>query len=457
MNNSTVAAISTPHGEGGIGVIRISGSNAFNVIASIFKSAKKSKSIYDLSGYDALLGHIIFDSEIIDEVIVTVYKKPNSYTGEDVVEISCHGGLYIVQRILRAVLDSGAVLAGPGEFTKRAFLNGKMDLTRAEAVMDMIHAKSENALKAAVSLLSGALYKKILSIRENLLDILAHLSAWSDYPDEDIPELSAQKLEAALINNINALEEILSNYNSGQIIRDGIDTVIVGRPNVGKSSLMNWLAHCEKSIVTEIPGTTRDVVEERVVLGNIILNLSDTAGIRESANIIEQAGIEKSKSRLSSCSLVLAVFDGSTELASDDYDLLKLLESSKTIALINKTDLDIKLELEKVQKYVPCIVNISAKQEKGIEDLIKAVYQITGTKKFDAANQIFLYNERQRSSVYNACDALKDVLKGLKDGFTFDAITISLENAVDHLFDLTGESLKESVIERVFQNFCVGK
>ena len=399
----TIAAISTPFGTGGIGVIRVSGNNSIKICDKIFKSIKNNK-LSDMKGYTAALGKIYDEQEPLDEVIATVFRSPHSYTGEDVVELSCHGGMYITEQVLRVVLKNGAVLAEPGEFTKRAFLNGKIDLTESEAVMDIISAKGKAAARSALGMKEGRLRKEIDNIKSLLLNDAAHLSAWADYPEEDIPEVSRQTLSDNLNNAIEQLEKMLKSYDTGKIIKEGVDTLIIGKPNVGKSTLMNFLSGCEKSIVTDIPGTTRDIIQETVILGSTVLLLSDTAGLRDTDNPIEKIGVELAKKRLQSCGLVLAVFDASRPLDQNDHEMLELVDDVPSVAVINKSDLVSVIDTDYIKSKVDKIVFVSAVKGEGIEELTKAVEKLTGTDSFDE-NSIMLSNERQRQCVLSALDS----------------------------------------------------
>ncbi len=306
--NTTIAAISTAQGEGGIGVIRISGERAIEIADAVFKNIN-GKKLADMKGYTAAYGSIQYENEKLDEAVALVFRAPHSYTGENVVELSCHGGIYITRQVLRAVLEAGAKPAEAGEFTKRAFLNGKLDLTEAEAVMDIISAKSRSAARSALSVKDGALRRKINSVKDELLSIAAHLSAWADYPEEDIAEVTDEMIFDSCDKAIAALSHLLDTYDIGQAVKQGIDTVIAGRPNVGKSTLMNLLSGYEKSIVTDIPGTTRDVVEDTVLVGNVLLRLSDTAGLRDTDDKVEKIGVDRAKKRLEQCGLLLAYRD----------------------------------------------------------------------------------------------------------------------------------------------------
>lgn len=453
--DTTIAAICTAQGEGGIGVIRISGDDSLRIADKVFKNINNKK-VADMKGYTAAFGKVCNNGEEIDEAVVLVYRAPHSYTGENVVEISCHGGIFITKQVLRAVLDNGAVPAQAGEFTKRAFLNGKIDLTEAESVIDIISAKSRSAARAALCVKDGALRRKIDKIKEDLLSQAAHLSAWADYPEEDIAEVSDDELFKTFNNAIKILQGLLDTYDSGQAVKQGIDTVIAGRPNVGKSTLMNLLTGCEKSIVTDIPGTTRDVVEDTVVLGDVILRLSDTAGLRDTEDRVEQIGVDRAKKRLEQCGLLLAVFDNNQILNDDDYELIKNAKNATTIAIINKIDLEQKLDTDFINDNFENVVYISAKSGECREELTKAVEKIAGTANLNPSEGI-LSNERQRLAVANALSSVVEAKSALDAGLTYDAVTVSLEDAISNLLELTGESTSDEVIDRVFHNFCVGK
>lgn len=453
--DTTIAAICTAQGEGGIGIIRISGDDSLRIADKVFKNINNKK-VADMKGYTAAFGKVCNNGEEIDEAVVLVYRAPHSYTGENVVEISCHGGIFITKQVLRAVLDNGAVPAQAGEFTKRAFLNGKIDLTEAESVIDIISAKSRSAARAALCVKDGALRRKIDKIKEDLLSQAAHLSAWADYPEEDIAEVSDDELFKTFNNAIKILQGLLDTYDSGQAVKQGIDTVIAGRPNVGKSTLMNLLTGCEKSIVTDIPGTTRDIVEDTVVLGDVILRLSDTAGLRDTEDRVEQIGVDRAKKRLEQCGLLLAVFDNNQILNDDDYELIKNTKNATTIAIINKIDLEQKLDTDFINDNFENVVYISAKSGECREELAKAVEKIAGTANLNPSEGI-LSNERQRLAVANALSSVEEAKSALDAGLTYDAVTVSLEDAISNLLELTGESTSDEVIDRVFHNFCVGK
>lgn len=452
---STIAAISTAQGQGGIGVIRVSGEQAFTIVDKIFKSVS-GKKIMDIKGYTALFGHIYNNEEVLDEAVVLKYVAPKSFTGENVVEISCHGGMYITKEVLNAVIMAGASLAEPGEFTKRAYLNGKMDLTEAESVMDIISAKSKSAARAALFVKDGALFKKSQQVKQLLLDKAAHLSAWADYPEEDIPEVSEDSIMEAIEESISILEKLLSTYDMGQVVKEGIDTVIAGRPNAGKSTLMNLLVGREKSIVTNIAGTTRDVVEDTVLVGNVMLKLSDTAGIRDTDNEIEKIGVQKTFDKINGAGLVIALFDNNEELNSEDIDLINKIKDMPCIAVINKIDLEDKVDKKYITDNIDNVVYISAKQQDNIDELKNMIEKIAGTEDFDPSAGI-IANERQRNAIRKAVNSLYEAKESLAMGMTMDAITVSLQETIDYLLELTGEKAGEEIVDSVFHNFCVGK
>ena len=451
----TIAAISTANGIGGLGVIRISGENAIATADKIFVSVS-GKKLSQLKGYTAAYGKIYDGYELIDEAVVLVFRAPHSYTGEDVAEISCHGGLYVTKRVLRAVLKNGAVPAEAGEFTKRAFLNGKLGLTEAEAVMDIISAKGSQSARAALSCMEGKLRQRIDSVRDTLINTAAHLSAWADYPEEDIPEVDTDNLTSSLSVCRDELSALLRTYDTGKIMREGVETVIAGRPNVGKSTIMNLLSGCERSIVTNVPGTTRDVIEETVMLGEIPLRLSDTAGIRSTDDPVEKIGVERAKDRILKAGLVLAVFDSSRPLSDDDKELIELLSDAPSLAIINKTDLEKQLDTDYIQSKIKHVIFISALSGEGTAELEKQVVDIIGTAELDASQGI-LATERQHRSAQSAMESLNEAITALSSGITLDAVTVIIEDAINYLLELTGERVTEAVVDKVFSHFCVGK
>lgn len=452
---STIAAISTPDSPGGIAVIRISGENAIEIAAKIFKPYGR-KNVLEMEGYTCAYGIAHDDGERLDDCILTVFKAPHSYTGEDTAELSCHGGIYVSRKIVRALLKNGAESAGPGEFTKRAFLNGKLDLTQAEAVMEIISAKGDRELKMAENLREGAIFKQIKKCSDRLVKVLGDLAAWTDYPEEDIPYVKPDSLKKELEEVRENLYSLIKNYDCGRILREGIATAIVGRPNVGKSTLFNCLSGYERSIVTNIAGTTRDVIEESVILGDIVLRLSDTAGIHETDDIIEGMGIKIAEKMISSSELVIAVFDGSCPLSEDDKLLINKINNKNTIAVINKNDIDQALDTAYISSKIKHIVYISAKNNSGINDLINAIEDIFMINE-TSLNSVSAANERQKQCVEVSLLSIENAINALGCGESLDAVNVLIDEAEEKLLELTGEKITEAVVNNVFSRFCVGK
>ena len=453
--SDTIAAISTPQAAGGIGIVRISGDNAAEIADKVFVAAD-GMPLSESYGYSAHYGKVYSEGTVIDEAIAIVYKAPKSYTGENIVELSCHGGLYIIRRVLRTVLEKGARMAEAGEFTKRAFENGKISLTQAEAVMDIISAQGRQAARAAISAREGRIAEKINGIRAELTKYAAHLSAWADYPEEDLIPVDADELEHDLVDCIKKIKKMIADGDAGKVIREGVDTVIVGKPNVGKSTLMNCLAGCERSIVTHIAGTTRDIVEEKVILGDIILRLADTAGIHDTDDPVESIGVGRARKRMDSAGLIIAVFDNSLPLDEDDISLIENLKGKPCIAVINKNDMDNLLDVAVIEESIPYVVYISAKDEKGIDDLSGKISDLLGVSDLNPADGI-LSGERQLNCCRNCLNMVEEALNALQIGMTFDAVNVSLDCAIEYLLELTGERVTDVVTDAVFHNFCVGK
>lgn len=454
--NNTIAAIATPQAVGGVSMIRISGENAIAVAKSVFRPAVKSKDIADMNGYTACYGYVFDGEEQIDDGILLVFKAPHSYTGEDVAEISCHGGIYVTRRVLQACLNNGAEMAEAGEFTKRALLNGKMSLTQAEAVIDTINTQSKQFLDCNQAQRDGALYKRIDFISEKILDISVEIAAFVDYPDETEDEFDTSPMESQLATCLEQLDTLLKSYDIGKLLRDGISTAIVGKPNVGKSTLMNLLTGTERSIVTDIAGTTRDIVEETVVLGDIVLNVADCAGIRETSDVVEGIGVKIMLDRLKTSSLILAVFDNSRPLSEEDKSLLTYLENKNVICIINKSDLEQKIDVAFLQQHFEKIITLSAKERNAVQLLNDAVSQTLSLHSMDMQAG-FLANERQRRCAISAKNAIATALEGVQNGITLDATGLMLESALQSLYELSGKTVSERVIEEVFKRFCVGK
>lgn len=449
---STVAAIATPNAVGGISVIRISGENAIDISSKIFNG----KNPATMDGYTCAYGYIHDNGDFLDDVVLTVFRNPKSYTGEDVVEISCHGGIFITRQILRLVLKNGAELAPAGEFTKRAFLNGKLSLTQAEAVMDIISADSSNELKYAVSLREGSCFRRIKAVSDKVVTALGNLSVWADYPDEDIPEVEPETLKENLCGIYSDLKDASATYDYGRIMRNGINTAIVGKPNVGKSTLMNCLSGFRRSIVTDIAGTTRDVIEESVRLGSLTLRLSDTAGIRMTDDEIEKMGVDIAYSRLDEADLVLAVFDCTVPLCDDDFRLIEKLETKKAVAIINKSDAKSVIDMDFIKNNFRYCVEISAKDNIGINYLTECLDEMFVNNDIPAEQGI-IANERQKLCVEKALSAVKSAVDALENGEMLDAVTVLLDEALNALLELTGEKVTDTVVNDVFSRFCVGK
>ena len=452
---SAIAAISTPLGTGGVGIIRISGKNATEIADRIFVSVNGIK-LSSSKGYRAYFGRIFDGETAVDEVVCLVFRAPHSYTGEDVVEINCHGGVVLLKKILRLVLQNGAQAAAPGEFTKRAFLNGKLDLSEAESVMTLISAQGEQGANAAFNQLEGSLSRKIEKINSSLLSLAAHIAARVDYPDDEIEELGNNELYSTIYNAHLELCALLSNFDSGMAVTNGVEAAIVGKPNVGKSTLMNLLTGYDRSIVTEIEGTTRDVVEETVNLNGCILRISDTAGMRETGDIVEKLGVERSRKKLERAAIVFAVFDLSKPLSDEDKELIDECKDKNVIPIINKTDLEPRLDVDYIKNKLGSPLFISAKSGDGYNELCDRVAELMGTKNFDTTSAM-LVNERQRICCQKASDALKDALEALNLGLTPDAIGVCIDDAIAALLELTGQKASEAVVDEVFKQFCVGK
>lgn len=455
MNMDTIAAIATPHAEGGISVIRISGSKAIEIAEKVF-SPVGNKKVTEMKGYTAAYGEITEGEKRLDDGVLVVYRAPHSYTGEDVAEISCHGGLFITKRVLSACISAGAAPAQAGEFTKRALLNGKLSLTQAEAVADIISAQNEQFLLCSKAQREGSLYRRISAVSEKLLSITTLIQAWIDYPDEMEDDFDGNLEGEKLKEAETELSKLLDSFGTGQLMRDGVPCAIVGRPNAGKSTLMNLLSGEERSIVTDIEGTTRDIVEETVMLGDVMLRLADCAGIRETEDVVEGIGVERMLKKLDLSSLVFAVFDGSRELSPDDMRLIEKLKDKNVICIINKTDLQQRADKTVLSEAFGEVIEISARDPRSIEIVAEKVREKSGLYKLDTASG-FIANERQRKCAAEARDFVAEAYTALSSGVTLDAVGILCENALDRLYELNGENVSEAVIDQVFKRFCVGK
>ncbi len=459
QTHDTIAAIATSQGSGGIGIVRISGESAIIIAKELFNQ-KKPINWSRWSGYSMHYGHITDKqsaaNETIDEAICLVFRSPKSYTGEDVVEFSCHGGPLVLRRVLRAVLTEGARLAEPGEFTRRAFLNGRMDLAEAEAVMRLIQAHSDDAARAATATMGGALSRTIAEVRDTLIHLAAQISAWVDYPEDDVPALQPKQLISGLNDAKEQLTALLQKSEAALPVLDGVETVLLGKPNVGKSTLMNLLAGFERSIVTEYAGTTRDTVTEPVRLGALHLRLTDTAGIHNAQDPVERLGVERSRSAAKSAALLILLLDASQSLTVEDEQLLDNCDPARTVLLCNKVDLGKKIDLHSLRTRFAHVVPFSAATGEGLESLRQAAEALLNAGNFSPWEPL-LATERQRRCVGDAIKALEEALSAQEQEFPLDAAAICIEDGIQALFCLTGERASEAVVDEVFAQFCVGK
>lgn len=452
--DDTIAAISTASGVGGISIIRVSGSNSISIVNNIFKG----KNLTTVNTHTINYGHIMNKNEIVDEVLVTVMKAPKTFTAEDTVEINCHGGIQTTKQILTLLLTNGCRLSEPGEFTKRAFLNGRIDLIEAESVMDIINAKTENALSLAVNQLTGKVSNMIHELRQDLVDILANIEVNIDYPEyEDIEEMTVEMIKNKMNIIENKIGKILKESKNGKIIRNGIETAIIGKPNVGKSSLLNTLLDENKAIVTDIEGTTRDIVEGFINLGGIALNIIDTAGIRKTDNIVENIGVSKSLELMESADLVLLILNNNTELTDEEKMLINKLDSSfkEYIIVINKIDLENKLDTNSLNKKK--IVKISTKTKEGIDELKEKIESIYNLGNISSKDMTYLSDARSISILEKVMDSVKDINSAIINSMPIDMIEIDIKNVWNLLGEITGENYDDELIDNLFSKFCVGK
>ncbi|MCC0649150.1 tRNA uridine-5-carboxymethylaminomethyl(34) synthesis GTPase MnmE [Clostridioides sp. ZZV15-6598] len=456
--DDTIAAIATAPGEGGIGILRISGEKALKVAEEIFKSMS-GKSIKDYNKRTLIYGNIVDNENVIDEVLLAYMKGPNSYTGEDVIEINCHGGFISVKKILELILSKDVRLAEAGEFTKRAFLNGRIDLSQAEAVIDVIKAKTDIAHEVAQNQLEGSLSKKIRDLRDKVTEILAHVEVAIDYPEEDIEHITYQTLKDKTGELKKEIKKLYDTAESGKILREGLKTVIVGKPNVGKSSLLNSILGENRAIVTDIPGTTRDVIEEFVNIKGIPLKIVDTAGIRDTDDIVEKIGVEKSKESFTSADLIIMVLDASRKLSEEDIEILKELKDKQTIVLLNKNDLKQEIEEEKILKYVEnnSIIRISALQQEGIEALQDKIESMVYKGSIKNNSSLVVTNSRHKDALGKAYKSATDALIALEQSMPFDFVEVDLKNIWDYLGYINGDTVTEDLLDNIFHNFCIGK
>ncbi|MBS6508504.1 MAG: tRNA uridine-5-carboxymethylaminomethyl(34) synthesis GTPase MnmE [Paraclostridium bifermentans] len=456
--DDTIAAIATAPGEGGIGIIRISGEKSLQVANDIFKSVS-GKNIEEYNTRTLIYGHILDGEKTIDEVLVAYMKGPNSYTTEDVIEINCHGGFISVKKILELVLSKDVRLADQGEFTKRAFLNGRIDLAQAEAIIDVINAKTEMAHTVAQSQLEGSLSKKIKDLRFGITEMLAHITVSIDFPDEDVEHITYNTLKEKSLELQKEINKLYDTAESGKILRDGLKTVIVGKPNVGKSSLLNAVLGENRAIVTDIPGTTRDVIEEFVNIKGIPLKIVDTAGIRETEDVVEKIGVEKSKEFFNSADLSIVVLDSSRELEIEDIEILEAVQPNKTIVLLNKTDLDQVIDIEKIKQFVDekNIITISALQHEGIEKIHDKIEDMVFEGTVRNSSDLVVTNSRHKDALYKAKQSISDALTAIDSYMPLDFIEVDFKNIWDYLGYINGDTVTEDLLDTIFSNFCIGK
>jgi len=451
---STIVAISTAPGIGGIGIIRISGKDTFKIIDKIFKTKDK-----DIKGYTIKYGKIVDENDnIIDEVLVSYFVAPNSYTREDVCEINSHGGIIVMKRILELCLKNGAVLAEAGEFTKRAFLNGRIDLSQAEAVIDIINSKTDKEARASINQLEGNLSYEIKLIRQDLISMMADIEASIDYPEYDVEEVTFSKVKDTLEKEKRRLKELEKSFDSGKVLRDGVKTAIIGRPNAGKSSLLNILLNEERAIVTDVEGTTRDTIEEYISIDGIPLKIIDTAGIRDANDEVERIGVIKAKKIASESDLVIGIFDISRPLNKEDIDILELLKNKNSIIVINKTDLnDEKIDIKKIEEVNKPIIKLSTKTRNGINELTEKIKEIIEIEEISPDNEIVVTNARHKDLIIKAENALDKALETINSNMPIDVIVVFVKDILENLGKITGETVTDDVIKEIFSKFCLGK
>lgn len=459
MQADTISAIATAIGEGGIGIIRISGEKALEIAAKVFRP-KSARAQEDMLSYQAKYGMIIDENEmIIDEAICLIMRAPHSYTREDVVELQCHGGTMPLRQTLALTYRAGARPAEPGEFTKRAFLNGRLDLTQAQAVMDIITAKTEASLRMAEGHLAGKFSKKIDDVRHDILAMIAHLEASIDFPEDDIDDIVTEEVRSRTETIRSQISGLLATAKTGKILRDGLETAIIGKPNVGKSSLLNALLQEQRAIVTNVPGTTRDSIEEYANIGGIPLRIIDTAGIRDTDDFVEKIGVDKARSYIERASLVLVLFDFSREISSEDEDIIKLIGDKEALILINKMDLKGLLSVEKIRAKLPLhkFIEISTIKETGLDQLRKAITDMVYSDQVQQGESAFVNNVREADILRVADCHLKEALMTIGHGMSADFIVIDLRSAWEKLGEITGDTVGEDIIDQIFSQFCIGK
>ena len=453
---STIAAISTAPGIGGIGIIRMSGENCFEVLEKIFKQ-KNPQSIDEIKGYTIKFGYIINGEEIVDEVLVSYFKAPKSYTAENMCEINSHGGIVVMNKILDLCIRNGAEIAEPGEFTKRAFLNGRMDLSQAEAVIDVINAKTDKEAKISLEQLEGSLSEKITKIRKIVISVMADIEATIDYPEYDLEEVTNAKILKVLDEVDILLDQLEKSFYNGKILREGISTAIIGRPNAGKSSLLNLILNEERAIVTDIEGTTRDTIEEYISVEGVPLKIIDTAGIRNANDEVERIGVKKAIEIAKKSDIVIAIFDVNKKLNDEDKEILDLLENKNAIILLNKIDLERKVDINELEKYNKPIVEISTKTKDGVEALYKEISNLFKLNEIANDGETIVTNVRHKNIILNSRQNLEKARITIINNMPIDMISTHLKEILEELGKITGETVTEDVIAEIFSKFCLGK
>lgn len=458
MKTDTIAAIATAMSNSGIGIVRISGDEALEVADRIFRPKKGSRKFSDMETHTIHYGYVVDGEEVVDEVMLLIMKAPRSYTCEDTIEIDCHGGVLVMKKILETVLKYGARPAEPGEFTKRAFLNGRIDLSQAESVIDVINAQNELALKSSVSQLQGAVLEKIKDIRAVVLHEIAFIESALDDPEHVSLDGYPEQLRGIMSDAHSKVKKLLDSSDNGKMLKEGINTAIVGKPNAGKSSLLNILVGEERAIVTEIAGTTRDILQEQIQIGGIGLNVIDTAGIRDTEDIVEKIGVNKSREYIEKADLIIYVVDSSTELDENDQEIIEAIQDKKAIVLLNKSDLDAKTDAAILQERLDKpILSISAKNNTGIHELEKLIEEMFFSGKLSFNDEVYITNIRQKNALAEAESSLKMVLQSIDDGMPEDFFTIDMMNAYEVLGTIIGESVGEDLVNEIFSKFCMGK